>query len=661
MAAGNDAPGDLLASVALQAGEDAYRVSAWSEAARYFEAAAAARSAAPKAMAQIQLRAAQAHYRNLDVERSRERFMDAIEGFRGSDEYMGWAEALVGWIRSQISHGGVPIGEMLKTEMVDEFLEAMGDRDGRARARVLAEWAEVLFNAQRPAEAMAMAGQALEIGEAAGDDFVSVHATDTMALALYLDLRPAEALAYHQRAEAHAMRHGDPWLLGWPLQRIPLCLFALGHLAEASTAAERAGELAEAVHDWAENSMNLAVRAALAMTTDNFVDCERFAARSLLMLDRSTYGWTPGILFPGLAQARMMQGQTGAAADAVDLWRQRGARGPAWLLDQLVQVTAGRSDAVRAEIEQNPQRAFRRDAADAFGLGALAARAQLARDLGLPDLAQFSQEGLATAYGRGVRFTLGGGVFLVPRLLGELAGLAGDEAGAAEYFDAAVRDADACGALPELGQTHLSWARLLAEKDQGNSGKVASHLSRAVAIFTDLGMAQPQAAARSLAREHGLAVAPPGAGELPDSLDALDIEIIAQRARGRQMAEIATATMLAERTVAHRLDALAVRLGITSALAARDYLDRAEIDSALSGASARTSARLGPDRSLRVVMVADIVESTATNVRLGDEGWNRILEVHDAIVRDALARQGGMEVKHTGDGVLATFVSTSAA
>jgi class 3 adenylate cyclase len=38
-----------------------------------------------------------------------------------------------------------------------------------------------------------------------------------------------------------------------------------------------------------------------------------------------------------------------------------------------------------------------------------------------------------------------------------------------------------------------------------------------------------------------------------------------------------------------------------------------------------------------------------------------LLEVHDTIVRDALGASGGREVKHTGDGIMACFVSTVAA
>ena len=38
-----------------------------------------------------------------------------------------------------------------------------------------------------------------------------------------------------------------------------------------------------------------------------------------------------------------------------------------------------------------------------------------------------------------------------------------------------------------------------------------------------------------------------------------------------------------------------------------------------------------------------------------------LLNVHDAVVRDALTALGGREVKHTGDGIMASFVSAAAA
>ena len=47
--------------------------------------------------------------------------------------------------------------------------------------------------------------------------------------------------------------------------------------------------------------------------------------------------------------------------------------------------------------------------------------------------------------------------------------------------------------------------------------------------------------------------------------------------------------------------------------------------------------------------------------KLGDEMAMEFLRVHDRIVRDALAAAKGREVKHTGDGIMASFVSAAAA
>ena len=55
------------------------------------------------------------------------------------------------------------------------------------------------------------------------------------------------------------------------------------------------------------------------------------------------------------------------------------------------------------------------------------------------------------------------------------------------------------------------------------------------------------------------------------------------------------------------------------------------------------------------------MESTTFTQSLGDEGALALFGVHDAIVRDALSALGGREVKHTGDGIMASFVSAAGA
>jgi class 3 adenylate cyclase len=67
------------------------------------------------------------------------------------------------------------------------------------------------------------------------------------------------------------------------------------------------------------------------------------------------------------------------------------------------------------------------------------------------------------------------------------------------------------------------------------------------------------------------------------------------------------------------------------------------------------------DPGIRTVLFTDVVNSTTLTQSLGDEAALALLRVHDTVVRDALSALGGREVKHTGDGIMASFVSTAAA
>jgi len=68
-----------------------------------------------------------------------------------------------------------------------------------------------------------------------------------------------------------------------------------------------------------------------------------------------------------------------------------------------------------------------------------------------------------------------------------------------------------------------------------------------------------------------------------------------------------------------------------------------------------------PDPAIRTVIFTDIVNSTSLTQQLGDEKAMELLQVHDTVVRDALTAHNGREVKHTGDGLMASFVSAAGA
>jgi len=67
------------------------------------------------------------------------------------------------------------------------------------------------------------------------------------------------------------------------------------------------------------------------------------------------------------------------------------------------------------------------------------------------------------------------------------------------------------------------------------------------------------------------------------------------------------------------------------------------------------------DTGIRSIMFTDIVGSTELTQQFGDEGAMLFVDTHDSIVRAALAECEGHEVKHTGDGIMASFISAAAA
>jgi class 3 adenylate cyclase len=72
-------------------------------------------------------------------------------------------------------------------------------------------------------------------------------------------------------------------------------------------------------------------------------------------------------------------------------------------------------------------------------------------------------------------------------------------------------------------------------------------------------------------------------------------------------------------------------------------------------------ARVVPEPARRAIMFTDIVGSTEMTARLGDAAATELVRAHDALVRRSLARHDGREVKHLGDGIMASFEATPAA
>jgi class 3 adenylate cyclase len=61
------------------------------------------------------------------------------------------------------------------------------------------------------------------------------------------------------------------------------------------------------------------------------------------------------------------------------------------------------------------------------------------------------------------------------------------------------------------------------------------------------------------------------------------------------------------------------------------------------------------------ILFTDMESSTALTQSLGDEKAQELVRAHNAIVREALGAHDGTEIKHTGDGIMASFGSAVAA
>jgi class 3 adenylate cyclase len=69
----------------------------------------------------------------------------------------------------------------------------------------------------------------------------------------------------------------------------------------------------------------------------------------------------------------------------------------------------------------------------------------------------------------------------------------------------------------------------------------------------------------------------------------------------------------------------------------------------------RESHSVDLERILATVLFTDIVDSTRSAAEMGDQAWRRLLDSHDQLAKQMIAKHRGIFVKSTGDGILATF------
>jgi len=89
------------------------------------------------------------------------------------------------------------------------------------------------------------------------------------------------------------------------------------------------------------------------------------------------------------------------------------------------------------------------------------------------------------------------------------------------------------------------------------------------------------------------------------------------------------------------------------------FMGPAKLSPTHNGAAVTNEGQL--DSGVRVVVFTEVANLTRASRDIGDEAALEIMGNHDEIVRAALKKHGGREVKHTGEGMMCCFGSASAA
>ncbi len=678
---------EKIIQYARQAGDQAFKISAWGDAAYYYTAALSVAESgnflSPHDLATLHYQAGVACYRDMDVGPCLAHYQKAIEAYRQTDDVRGLAQALMEKTRVQFTLASVPYGTLVDVQPLEEVLQALDQKEVGLRGRISTILALAYWTAKQPDKAQKMAYRALEIGQNLPDDRLCSHASFALGMAELQMLCLSETLESWQQSLNYARRANDPWFQDWPLTRMPLHLIRLGRLDEGEAVALEGSILTRQAHDWANHSMALAALVTAAVIRGDFVAAEKYAHETLMMVSRSRYPWGGTFALPALACARALRGAWAEAEDALDILMEPGRifeePGPVfqtdtWIYRQFIHAYTGDFAAVEVG---SASELFSSRAIDPYILAPLCALVEIGDLMDKPSLDGYPYQILSMALERGALFSAGGWTFLIPRILGVAATLNQRWDKAEAHFQRAIDVATSIGARPELGQTYLNYARMfLARKRKGDRHRASELVKQAVTLFLELGMKPFIRRGAQLAET--LEIRIPEASRqhpvYPGHLSDREVTILLHIAQGHAEQEIADSLMLSLKTLHRYVKSLFSKIGVTSWTEAAAYAveKRLVLQTSSRAQTSRPAeptraANEGeehqkpaePDQPLRVILVTDMEGSTDLIQRFGDTQAQEFLRMHNTIIRTCLREYHGTEVIHTGDGIEASFSSAS--
>lgn len=460
--AGGRADPAAVLHYASRAGQTAFGHHSYFLSGRYYEAAARAGAGLVAAGEQAALycSAGESYQRWADGERSTICFASAAALYDQCGDLSGHARALQGMLRNQVAYGEL---DAASADVANRLMGMLGrlPRDALdLRIRVhdtLAVYHQALA---RYDVAEAYARNAMSIASEADDPALRCIPVTSLALAQMEQFRLSEAKATWLEGLSYARAAGDARYEGFHLQRLPMPLFCIGDVPEAARYNQTSYQHNRAIGNTGELCINLVIDVMIANLRGDFDAAVAVGNDAIELVGTTRYLWTVPPLVAALAYALTMRERYDEAqavvahltTDGVIFSDARPYQSAAQRLERLIAVH--RRGAVSGASADSVAALQTTRAVRLGSVGRLCAEVELALLEQATQRLDGVHDTLEFVHRRGVALLLGWSCS-VPRSLGVAAALRGNRGRAEDYFHAAHRLAQRCGAPMEQARVDL--------------------------------------------------------------------------------------------------------------------------------------------------------------------------------------------------------------
>ena len=473
----DSAPAEVVATINWSAGVDAHGAGAWGLAADHYEAALLADERAEGPWTDRPHRwyvAGEAAFRDHNP-RCVEHLRRALDLADPAADVEVVATSTILRARGLLTLGN---GAMTAQDEA-ELIALAGDPDERLdrwRSALLAMAAECRFATFDVEGGEQLAAQARAAAPLSGDPLSTWAVEIGEGLQHAAGLRLDDAEACFQRAVQTSAVAESAWHEASSQHRVAMIDLMRGRLDQADRGVADGMEVARSCHHWAECSFGGGLRTiALAVRGDPRVEAEAEAAAA--MFRRTSYAFSPGLLYPALAYGRAIRGDIEGAREALGQLESVGQRAGSHrrALSRFDRLFAGSMD-----VQPRRSRSAYRTP-DMSTLAALGSAADEAVDFGDRDGAKALAPQIDHVLAAGVSISPGWPHYF-PRIRAEVAVAAGDS-NARDHLDEAMAHASREGL-----EFELILLELLASRVVDDRVAAAEHAASALRRADETGM-----------------------------------------------------------------------------------------------------------------------------------------------------------------------------